>query len=80
MSLPDRSLSDISEGTDGGFRAGAGTIYQEDAPLDLRVVSWAPNMPLGKTRSYAFDPEGGGEAVIYIIENGIDGRNPVIFQ
>ncbi len=78
QSHPDRSLSQISERTDLGLGAGVGTIYQTDASSDLRVVSWAPNVPLDKTRSYAYDPEGGGEAVIYIIENGIDGRNPVI--
>ena len=77
LSHPDRSLSQISERTELGLGAGAGTIYQTDASSDLRVVSWAPNVPLGKTRSYAYDSQGGGEAVIYIIENGIDGRNPV---
>ncbi|CAF9934669.1 MAG: hypothetical protein ALECFALPRED_006056 [Alectoria fallacina] len=75
MSDPDQSLSEISNGTKLRPGLGAETIYQLNAPSDLKVVSWAPGVLLGKTKSYAYDPENGGEAIIYIIENGIDKRN-----
>lgn len=78
VSEVDNPLSEIFNGTNIGLALGAGTIYQKDAPSDLKVVSWAPNLPSGKIESYAYDPEGGGEATIYIIENGIDGRNTVM--
>ena len=78
VSHPNQFLSEAIKEADVGLGLGAETIYQQDAPSDLKVVSWAPNVPLGKTKSYAYDPEGGGEAVVYIIENGIDGRNHVI--
>ena len=78
VSHPDQFLSEITKGADLGLGLGAETVYQSDAPSDLKVVSWSPNVPLGKTKSYAYDPEGGGEAVVYIIENGIDSRKHVI--
>ena len=53
------------------------TVYQANAPVDLKVVSWAPGLPLERTRSYAYDSAGGAESGIYIIENGIDARNRV---
>ena len=74
----DHSLSDNFNGTNFSFDLSATTIYQRDAPSDLKVVSWAPDLRSGKIESYAYDPEGGGEATIYIIENGIDGRNTVM--
>ena len=77
-SKPTRFGSEISNGTNVEFDLRAGTIYQSDAPSDLKVVSWAPRSSLGKTKSYAYSPENGKEAIIYIIENGIDGRNRVI--
>ena len=77
MSDPEQSLLEISNGTKLGPGLGAETIYQLDAPSDLKMVSWAPGVPLGETKSYAYDPENGGEAIIYIIENGIDKRNRV---
>lgn len=41
------------------------------------MVSGAPDHPSRKLTSYAYDPEGGGQATVYLIENGIDGRNRV---
>ena len=72
--FPSQMLNETNEGTD----LGAGPIFEPDAPADLKVVSWAPRAPLGKTNSYAYNPENGRQAIIYIIENGIDGRNRVI--
>ncbi len=74
---PDWLPSNLSNGTNAEYRLGTGTIYQSDAPLDLKVVSWAPGVPSAKLRSYAYDPKSGGESTIYIIDNGIDGRNRV---
>ena len=78
MSYSDQSSPNESSSKEMGFDVGARTIFQKDAPSDLEVVSWAPEVPLGKTKAYAYNPESGGEAVIYLIENGIDGRKPVI--
>ena len=77
--ISDRYQTSVfSNVTDIGNNLGAETIYQMDAPSDLKVVSWAPNLPSRIPKSYAYDPEGGGEATIYLIENGIDGGNRVI--
>lgn len=54
-----------------------GIIFQADAPSDLRVVSWAPRVPFGNSKSYAYDAESNGQSVIYLIENGIDERSRV---
>lgn len=78
VSDPNQFLPELSNGTTVRPDLGAATIYQVDAPSDLKVVSWAPDVSFGRTRSYAYDPENGGEAIIYVIENGIDGRNSVI--
>ena len=77
-SNPDQSKSDVFNVTNLDLRLGDGVVYQSDAPPDLKVISWAPGVPLGKTKAYAYDPLNGGEAVIYMIENGIDGRDSVI--
>ena len=53
------------------------TVYQSDAPADLKVVSWASNVPFAKSKYYAYDPAGGGESSVYIIENGVVGFNRV---
>lgn len=71
----DQFSSVISNFTDVGINLGAETIYQIDAPSDLKVVSWASSR---KPKAYAYDPEAGEEATIYLIENGIDGGNRVI--
>ena len=55
----------------------ARTVYQSDAPSDLKVVSWAQNVPFLKSKSYAYDPASGGESLVYVIENGIIGFNRV---
>lgn len=70
-------LSEASEKSSEDHYLGGETIYQTNAPADLKVVSWAPGLPFEKTRSYAYDSMSGAESVIYIIENGIDGRNRV---
>ena len=75
-----QSLAVTSNGTDAEIDLDAEIIYQRDAPSDLKMVSWAPGHPSGKFTSYAYDPEGGGQATIYLIENGIDGRNRVILN
>ena len=55
----------------------ARTVYQSDAPSDLKVVSWAPSVPFLKSKSYAYEPADGGQSSLYIIENGIVGSNRV---
>lgn len=79
ISERDQSSSFDPNITDVRINLGAETVYQIDAPSDLKVVSWAPNLPSRIPKSYAYDPEGGGEATIYLIENGIDGASRVIF-
>ena len=79
-SIPNQSKSEVFNVTNLDLRLGDGVVYQSDAPSDLKVISWAPGVPLGKTKAYAFDPLNGGKAIIYMIENGIDGRDSVITQ
>lgn len=78
VSHPEMSLyatrSEVSIDSDSST---ARTVYQSDAPPDLKVVSWAPNVPFSKSKSYAYDPAGGGESSVYVIENGIVGFNRV---
>ena len=56
---------------------GIGTIYQPDAPLDLKVVSWPRAKSFRDMKSYAYDAESGAEAIIYIIGNRINARSSV---
>ena len=77
ISDPEHSLSESPNTSLVNSGPNSGILYQSDAPSDLRVVSWAPGVPFGNTKFYAYDPESGGESIIYIIENGIDGRNRV---
>ena len=79
-SNPDQSSPEVLSFTNPALNERDGIVYQSDAPSDLKVISWAPGVPLGKTKAYAFDPRNGGKAVIYMIENGIDGRDSVITQ
>ena len=78
VSRPELSLGATRNGinVDSGISA-ARTVYQLDAPSDLKVVSWAPDVPFRKSKTYAYDPASGGESVVYVIENGIDGFNRV---
>ena len=69
---PELSLSGNLNGTN------AEIIFQPDAPSDLRVVSWAPRVPFGNSKSYAYNAESSGQSVIYLIENGINSRSEVI--
>lgn len=80
VSKSDRSPFGLSNATSEGLGLGAGTIYQPDAPPDLKVVSWAPSVQFDKVKYYAYDPETSGESIIYVIENGIDGSNRVVSQ
>ena len=77
MSDPAQSLPGTLNGTIVKSGVGTGTVYQTDAPQDLKVISWAPGVPLGKVRTFAYSSEGGGGSVVYVIENGIDGRSRV---
>ena len=55
-------------------------IYQEDAPPDLKVVSWPKDKDLGNSdflKYYAYDKNGGQSSIIYVVENGIDPKNEV---
>ena len=55
-------------------------IYQEDAPPDLKVVSWPDDRDLDNSdflKYYAYDKNGGQSSVIYVVENGIDPENEV---
>ena len=55
-------------------------IYQEDAPPDLKVVSWPNKKELNNShflKYYAYDKNGGQSSVIYVVENGIDPKNDV---
>ena len=81
VSRPELSLSARGNGinVDPGISA-ARTVYQSDAPSDLKVVSWASNVPFPKSKSYAYDPASGGESIVYVIEHGIIGFNRVIMS
>ena len=78
VSRPETSLLATRNGVnvDSNISA-ARTIYESDAPADLKVVSWASNVPFVKSKSYAYDPASGGEASVYVIENGIIGFHRV---
>ena len=78
VSRPELSLSATGNGinVDPDISA-ARTVYQSDAPSDLKVVSWAQNVPFSKSKYYAYDPASGGESIVYVVENGIVGFNRV---
>ena len=55
-------------------------IYQEDAPPDLKVVSWSERKYFDDSdflKYYAYDKNGGQNSVLYVVENGIDPENEV---
>ena len=54
-------------------------VYQDDAPTDLKVVSWAEGKDFddNNPRYYAYDKTGGRDSVLYIAENGADLDNEV---
>ena len=54
-------------------------VYQEDAPKDLKVVSWAEGKDFEdkNLKYYAYDKTGGQDSVLYVVENGIDIDNEV---
>ena len=78
VSRPELSLGTPRDGinVETGISA-ARTVYQSDAPSDLKVVSWAPDVPFRRSKSYAYDPASGAESIVYVIENGIEGANRV---
>ena len=47
-------------------------VYQDNAPTDLNVVSWAKGKDFGDQipKYYAYDKTGGRDSVLYIVENG----------
>ena len=56
---------------------------QQDAPQDLKLVSWPPRKRLpviGKIPSYRYDVAKGIDTYIYIIDNGINKDNAVRAQ
>ena len=78
MSRPEVSLSTPHNGVNVDSHSSTSrTVYQPDAPPDLKVVSWASNVPFSESKSYAYDPTSGGESSVYVIENGIVGFNRV---
>lgn len=78
VARPETSLSATRNGVNVDYNISAArTVYQSDAPSDLKVVSWASNVPFARSKSYAYDPASGGEASVYVIENGIVGFNRV---
>ena len=54
-------------------------VYQDDAPTDLKVVSWAKGRDFddNSLRYYAYDKTGGQNSVLYVVENGVDLENEV---
>ena len=76
-STPGDTFAGTSNSTIVDTHLGAQTIYQTDAPLDLKVVSWAPGSLFSTVKSYAYSTASGKETIIYVIENGVDGRNRV---
>lgn len=74
---PELSLSEDLNGTNAVSGPFSGVVYQHNAPSDLRVVSWAPRVPFGSVKSYAYDAESIEQSIIYLIENGIDERSRV---
>ena len=54
-------------------------VYQDDAPTDLKVVSWAEGRDFDddSLKYYAYDKAGGQNSVLYVVENGVDLENEV---
>ena len=55
-------------------------MRESNPPEDLKVVSWPPNpqgVQLGDLQYYAFDERGGEGTFIYVIDSGIEPKNPV---
>lgn len=58
----------------------AGTVYQKDAPDDLKVVSWPKNKgveDVDDLEYYAYERTSAQRSVIYVVEEGIDPANTV---
>ena len=77
VSTPNSSAYNVSEtlNIDNSY-----IIYQEDAPPDLKVVSWPKGNHFddsGFLKYYAYDRNGGQNSLLYIVERGIDSENEV---
>lgn len=62
------------------MKSASSIIYQEDAPPDLKVVSWSERKYFDDSdflKYYAYDKNGGRDSVLYVVENGIDPGNEV---
>ena len=51
--------------------------YQKDAPNDLKAVSWPPGKSAKDLNYYSYDTSGGQDVILYLVEEGINPRNPV---
>ncbi len=57
-----------------------GTVYQKDAPDDLKVVSWPKNEGIEDVDDldyYAHERNSGQHSAVYVVEEGIDPSNTV---
>ena len=70
-------LSDLSFIHPSNLATANGVLRQRNAPLDLKVVSWAPDTLFGDLSSYCFEKVSGDDTYIYIIENGLNPKNSV---
>ena len=74
--IPDSFAHDVSGNSN---IDNSNIVYQDDAPTDLKVVSWAEGKDYddNSLKYYAYDKTGGQDSVLYVVENGIDIDNKV---
>lgn len=81
--LPHAGVTRSSKKLNGLFNItvnGTNSIkFDPRAPLDLSVVSWPPRkkLPWWLSEGYTYDEAFGDETYIYVIDNGVNIRNPV---
>ena len=75
-SIPDSFAHTVSGNLD---IDSSNIVYQDDAPTDLKVVSWAEGKDFNdpSLKYYAYDKSGGQYSVLYVVENGVDLANEV---
>ena len=73
----DFSSPNISNSDSLSLEKPSDLVYQFDAPPDLKTVSWPRDRSLTDLKYYTYDRGGGQNAVIYVLENGIDPQNTV---
>ena len=75
-SIPDWFAHNVSGNLD---IDNSNIVYQDDAPTDLKIVSWAEGEDFddNNLKYYAYDKTGGRDSVLYVLENGIDIDNKV---